>query len=290
MPLDSKRFVLRRLSMPARLAIASFLFSVGIGYLAALVHMHFQHASPGNLLPDLKDTQNAFHGRNGMTQLERLLTADEWKPFNGSGTMRNTFTVRSAGWKGAISRRAREKKISLRQAESQLRSERDGERLALLAWIGAGASKEAFEADAFPLLSEQGHHPITAEFVDINSDGTPHAKIASIFAARCARCHQQGAGGPAAQIPLETWEEVHAYCEVDTRAGGMSVQKLAQSTHVHLLSLSVLYGLTGLLFTFTTYPGWVRGVLAPLPLLAQLAEISCWWLARMDPSFGAAIV
>src|SRR5581483_6446713 len=157
-------------------------------------------------------------------------------------------------------------------------------------WIGAGASKEAFEADAFPLLSEQGHHPITAEFVDINPDGTPHAKIASIFAARCARCHQQGAGGPAAQIPLETWEEVHAYCEVDTRAGGMSVQKLAQSTHVHLLSLSVLYGLTGLLFTFTTYPGWVRGVLAPLPLLAQLAEISCWWLARMDPSFGAAIV
>jgi hypothetical protein len=59
---------------------------------------------------------------------------------------------------------------------------------------------------------------------------------------------------------------------------------------VHLLGLAMLYGLTGLLFTFTGYPGWVRGVLGPLPLLAQVADIGFWWLARTDPAYAQAVI
>ena len=79
----------------------------------------------------------------------------------------------------------------------------------------------------------------------------------------------------------------------DPAARGMSLSKLAQTTHVHMLGFSMLYGLTGLLFAFTSYPVFVRVLIAPLPLLAQIIDISFWWLARLDepygPGFAAAI-
>jgi hypothetical protein len=69
----------------------------------------------------------------------------------------------------------------------------------------------------------------------------------------------------------------------------MSLTKLAQTTHVHLLGFSMLYGLTGLLFAFTSYPVFLRVLLCPLPLLVQVLDIGCWWLARYDPVFAYAI-
>jgi hypothetical protein len=91
---------------------------------------------------------------------------------------------------------------------------------------------------------------------------------------------------------LASHADIKKYAVV-TQAGGMSLNKLAQTTHVHLLGFSMLYGLTGLIFSLTSYPGIVRFVIAPWALLMQLADISCWWLARMpSPSgemFGQAV-
>ena len=42
-----------------------------------------------------------------------------------------------------------------------------------------------------------------------------------------------------------------------------------------------------LLRTPAAFPGWLRGILAPLVLVAQMAEIACWWLARLDGPTGA---
>src|SRR5262249_54468048 len=86
------------------------------------------------------------------------------------------------------------------------------------------------------------------------------------------------------------WEQVHEYCEVQTTDGGTSVKKLALSSHVHLLGLAMLYGMTGLIITLTTYPAWVRTVLGPLPIVAQLVDITCWWLGRLDPIYAKAVV
>ncbi len=284
------RFVLRSLSLPSRLAIASFLICVGIGYGGALVQLHFQHASPGKLLPDAADAAGVYHGHAGVSQLERLLIGDEGKPFNGGGTMRQAFSSRSAGWRAAINRRSKEKSINLRQAESELRSERDGERLALLAWVKSGANQKEFEENNFVVPASLAKHPITKDVIDISADGTIRAKIASIIESRCVRCHQESAGGPAAQVPLDNWEEIHTYCEVKTAAGGISAKKLTQTTHVHLLGFAFLYGATGLIFTLTSYPGWLRGTLGVFPLVMQIADIGCWWLARLDPVFAHAII
>jgi hypothetical protein len=291
MNMVSRRPTLRDLPLAARSVLAAYLATVGIGYFAALVQLHFHHASPGKLLPTADDTVSIYHGRTEMSQLERLLVSDENRAFNGSGSMRQSFTSKSAAWKGAIKRRAQSKKISLTRAEEELRSERDGERLALLSWIRAGANRKEFEDNQYVLPANLASRPMSPDMIDESmEEGVVRVKIASIIENRCTRCHRDGAGGAGSRYPLESWEDVHEYCTIETAGSGPSLPKLAQSTHVHLLGFAVLYGLTGLVFGFSGYPGWLRAVLAPLPLVAQVADISCWWLARIDPMFAKAII
>src|SRR5579871_5510997 len=119
------RLVLRDLPRPARLVIAAFLISVGLGYASAMAQLHFQHASPGNPLPSADDVIRHFHGdpdpKARVSPLVRLVEAPDDLPFNGSGSMAPAFTTRSNGWKSAIKKRP----------ESQVRKEREGERQAL---------------------------------------------------------------------------------------------------------------------------------------------------------------
>lgn len=287
-PAAEPRITLGSLSFSTRLGIAAFLVSVGVGYVSALVQLHFQHASPGNLLPTSEDAVEIFHGKSKISQMERILLADEGKSFNGSGTMRPAFTTRSAGWGSAISKRAKKEKIDPQKAENLLRAERAGERLAMLAWIRGGLDKQAFEDDAFPLPPALEKHPITEEYV-VEMDGAKRVKIASMIEKRCARCHSEAVGGSASQYPLESYEQFREYCDIQLHGHAMSLPKLAQTTHVHLLGFAMLYGLTGIAMSLSSYPGWMRAVLTPLPLIAQVVDISFWWLARLDPAFAQAI-
>jgi hypothetical protein len=289
----SPRPTLLDLPFVPRLVIAVFLISVGIGYFSALVQLHFQGARPGKVLPDMDDAARIYNGDpHGKSQLERVLTEPENLPFNGSGSMQPAFTERSSGWKGAISRRAKQENKAhpdLKTAEKLLRAERDGERLALVAWIDAKDRQQAYyDDDAFPLPPDLASHPLTEKF-KAEVDGKPAARIKAIIDDRCVRCHAEGKGGGAAEAPLDTYDDLKSYCDVESRRRGMSLTKLAQTTHVHLLGFSMLYGLTGLIFAFTRYPGWMRLLIAPLPLLAQVVDIACWWLARADPMFAHTI-
>jgi hypothetical protein len=287
-------FVLRNLPLAPRFVITIFLISVGLGYFSALVQLHFQGASAGTHLPSADDAVGTYHGRNGISQIERLLITDESKAFNGSGSMRKAFTVKSGGWPGAIKQKARELKLdpkdpaALRHARSALYGERDGERQALLAWIRTEKGQQkAYDEDSFALPAALTGHPITPKYLDAD---TKTVKIQSILTDRCVRCHAEGEGSSAANFPLDTFERVKGYFEVEMAGGGMSLPKLAQTTHVHLLGFAMLYGLTGLIFSFTSYPAWMRFLIAPLPLVAQIADISCWWLARVDPIYAKAVV
>src|SRR5262249_30561489 len=87
--------------------------------------------------------------------------------------------------------------------------------------------------------------------------------------------------GAAHSVPLVKYEQWKPYAQVKT-SSAMSREKLAQTTHVHLLGFSMLYGLTGLILALTSLPGWIRLPLAPLALVAQVIDISLWWLARLD--------
>ncbi len=291
---------LRSLPLTVRLVLSAFLISVGCGYFAALVQLHFQHAEAGQPLPSTDSVVRVFSGEPGMTALETLISADENKPFGAGGTMRPAFFKKAAGkWERHVQKKLAEMKedagegqeVKLADAEKALYQDREAEREALALWIRAGAEKDSYAkyplpADYFPRLKIEKPDE---RFFTKNDAGSWEADVSKIMETRCARCHAPEKGGSAAEIDLTNWEGVKSYCQ-PTVAGGMSLTKLAQTTHVHLLGFAMLYGLTGLLFAFTSYPGIIRLLIAPLPLVAQVVDIGCWWLARIDPQYAQAIV
>jgi hypothetical protein len=299
---------LGELPLSARLTLAVFLLSVGIGYVSALVQLHFQHATPGDLLPSPEDAVRVFHGDTGAkpkSKIEQLLPEDyQGKKMNGSGQMTSAFYNRSEDYKDAIAERARElaKKQGAKKPDQALKGaataevdfERNGERLAMIAWVRGGAKETEYNDDNFPLPQDIEKLPISRTML-VEQNGeivNPRAvKIQTLFKERCANCHQEG--GEAQTYPLTSFSEIKKYVSVKT-SEGMSMEKLAQTTHVHLLGFSMLYGLTGLILAFSSYPRLVRIALCPLPLLAQIVDISFWWLARLPdpngPMFARCIV
>jgi hypothetical protein len=291
-PINS-RFVLRDLTFASRLVIACFLISVGVGYFAALIQLHFNGgAKAGEFLPGPTESSRTYAGERGpklMSHLERLLEADENDPFNGQGQMRTAFTKKSKGWNGTIKKAKQEDEENQQgdKAVKKLLDEREGERLAMLEWIRAGGPDKAYKKDDFELSAVLKDRAITEEY-DIREDGKPRRiKIKSLFNERCACCHAPDAGRmkEAEAYRLDSCDCIKQYVDVK-QAGGMSLNKLAQTTHVHLLSFSMLYGLTGIIFTLTRYPGWFRVIFGPFALVMQLADVSCWWLARLASPYG----
>jgi hypothetical protein len=269
------RLVLRDLNLPARLVLSAFLISVGLGYAAAMAQIHFQQSGRnGSALPSADELVKKFHGEDQLvSRLEKLLTAPETEKFNGGGSMAPAFTTREPGFKKVLRKHS--------ELEGTLRAERDGERKAILAWAQKGAPQGAYRKDALPLPADWADQPITPEFRDGDK-----LKVRSILEARCVRCHQSREPDDtnAGNYPLETYEQVAKYATVSR--GMVSEEKLTQSTHVHLLGFAMLYLLTGLTFAFSSYPAWIRSVLAPLVLVVQMLDIGCWWLARLEGTWG----
>jgi hypothetical protein len=292
----SHKFSLIDLSLPARLVLATFLITVGIGYWSALVQLRVQHASDGQVIPGKKEVERVFAGVSGQSHMERLLTAPISEPFNGSGSMAGAFLdpAHSSGWPRA----AREfKKLTPEEADEKVRKQRNGERLAILDWLKNGAQQKPYEDDNYPITKElgdqleiNGNEPsITDKFIGKDAGGKPTIMIQSIFQNRCVRCHRDGASGSAGEYPLDSYESISLYTTPE-KSGGMSLPKLAQSTHVHMLGFAVLWCMTGLIFACTSFPAWMRAIFGPWTLIAQVADIACWWLAGQDARFADAIM
>ena len=293
------RFTLRHLPLPAKLVVSAFLISVGVGYFSALVQLHMQHGDrDGNPLPTPENVIEHFSGVKKfdgvapVSKLEGLINGDPEGGFS-KANMAIAFYAKSTGYDKEVKDRG----------EKNVRDERDGERKLLTAWLNLPADqrKAAFEANAMPLPTALVGQPLTEEFVNAT---TKAVEVQSLFEARCLKCHGEGGSNK---------PEMHTYAKLEPLAtapplelihgiGGekwvhstrqTTVEGLTQSTHAHLLSFSMLFGLTGLTFAFTSYPGLLRGFLGPLVLVAQLADISCWWLSRIDyygPLFAQAIL
>jgi hypothetical protein len=296
---STERYLLSHLPLVPRIVIAAYLISVGIGYFSALVQLHFQQASAGQILPGPDEVKCAYCGREGMGALERLIVTDEHKPFNGSGSMRPAFTFKSSGWARELRKRTADNGGDPVAAEKELRKERYLEADSIVAWIRAGAKEADFNqfvlpedlVNRLPEKEEDGKKVKAPDGQFFTQDDKKHwcALVSAIIDTRCARCHAPGKGGSAGRIHLDEYQNVMDYITPEN-GKGMTLEKLAQSTHVHLLGFAMLYGLTGLIFSFTSFPLAVRLLLAPLPLVFQVVEISFWWLARVDPVFAYGIM
>jgi hypothetical protein len=318
------RLTLRDLPLPAKLVVTTFLISVGLGYFWAMAQIHFKHASSGHALPTTEDLVARFsgvpwplerkpelaaeekradevaqgeavvhavktkgvkiqslifercaicHSKGGEKeefpldtydgiakyltksashpngQLHTAITADRTAKWNKEN-MVPAFFEKSDGWKELT---------KAPEARRRVETQREAERLALVAWLEAGAPKDKYDADAFPLSSPDKFDQLAKEFV---TEATPLAA--------------KPANAPGS--PEERWRVA--------KRKQLSPDALTQSTHAHLLTFSLLWAATGIVFAFTSYSHSLRCLLSPVVLIAQVIDVACWWLARLEPPAG----
>ncbi|MFO0802057.1 MAG: hypothetical protein U0791_02890 [Gemmataceae bacterium] len=302
METPSTRFTLRQLPLPAKLVVTLFMLTVGLGYFSALVQMHFQHTQgDGTPMPGINDVIEIFAGKRKIPVEEARAMQPKSKLESVVSGSKDVFTSASmsAAFFHKDPTKEWDKLVDKRNpdpaAKAKVEADREGERQAVLLWIKSpdAERKAAYEADLFK-PAKDAPASLTEKFQVAKGNSAEGVKVKSILAARCAECHQEG--GVKAEFPLDTYSGLSKYLEVppgiEIPEGATEVwcassrqigrEKLAQSTHAHLLSFAMLFTLTGLVFSFTSYPGLMRGVLGPIVLLAQVADVSCWWLARID--------
>jgi len=308
MATPSHRYTLRDLPLSAKLVVSAFLISVGLGYLWAMAQIHFKHASPGKAMPTIEDLVARFsgvpwplepkpepdaqkendepivdangdqvvkikslldkrcvrcHKPGGEKDDKRLTNYAEIKDFlrvtraNPKGRMHRMITGARAEWDKNMVQAFFEQSGEWpadAAAQKAVEPKREAERLAMLAWLEADAPQAAYEANAFPLPADKKLKNLSRTWI-VGVSGNDEA-----------------VPGP------DKWAEA--------KSRQMSVTGLTQSTHAHLLTFALLWAATGFIFAFTSYPGIVRGTLAPLVLVAQVADVACWWLARLEPPAG----
>ncbi|MGL6075024.1 MAG: hypothetical protein ACRC8S_12765 [Fimbriiglobus sp.] len=293
-------FSLRQLPLPAKLVVSAFLIAVGIGYFSAMIQLHMQHSDrDGNALPTPENVIERFSGlkkadgKPSQSKIEMLISGAPDGGFD-KNNMTPAFFEKSSksGWPKELKERG-----------EVLLTERENERQAMKAWLQLPAEekKKAYETNSLPLPASLQGKPFTEDFVVKGQ-----VQIKSLFETRCLLCHDQGGSNKPEMhnydllLPLitpPTTETIDDLFDKDKKwvksSKQMSVEGLTQSTHAHLLSFAVLFSLTGLTFAFTSYPTFMRCILGPIVVVAQVADISCWWLARVEgygPLFAQAIM
>jgi hypothetical protein len=114
-----------------------------------------------------------------------------------------------------------------------------------------------------------------AEFVNIQP----------ILKKACGNCHspQSGLSIP----PLTSYAEVSQYTKMDT---GPSIKTLVRVSHVHLFGMSLIFGLTSLIFSLSETSRIFRSVLIAIPFVAIWLDIGSWWFTRYEPIFAYTII
>lgn len=287
---------LTNLDFPQKVLVVVILATVGFGYLGALANMFAQVAgADGNQTITLDEFPSVYRerGLGGLLQeVQNSMGLDDViKTYHGSGA---GTTVLEASLNGTMRTKILEYYATEGEPDEETKALAESDRLALIEWshLPEELRKRAYEEgittneeggadfEAFLNLFGEGKEPENEE-VELVS------LIQDTFTNACISCHS--GGGPDAQarkFPMETFDEINAYCVEDH---GMSYQQLALTTHIHLLGFSVLFAMTGFLFSLTGYSTWVRAVFAPWTLLLQVVEIACWWLAKGDVLFAYGI-
>jgi len=145
---------------------------------------------------------------------------------------------------------------------------------ALIFWLENGGKEEDFAKSE---LAQAGDQP---------------AK--QVIADQCIECHNAD-GGDMEDVPFAaTAESEPEFASVEKvatpdyerqQSGPQSTKKLVHVTHAHILAIPVFTLIVGVLFLMTGCGSSVKLILGPLPMLAVVADISSWWLARFYEPF-----
>jgi hypothetical protein len=112
-----------------------------------------------------------------------------------------------------------------------------------------------------------------------------YGAVKPIFDNGCVACHNPNSGLQIAS--LATFQDVQKLTQVDT---GQSILQLARVSHIHLFGISLIFLLTGAIFSLSETPAWLRVSLVVIPYLAIVADIGSWWFTKFTPVFGFVVV
>lgn len=285
------RLTLASLTLPQKLLVLVILGTVGSGYLAALANTFAQVAgSDGRQSVTLADFPSVAKERGLAAlagEIERSLgKEDVVRRYHGLGS---GVTRLQAALDGTMKPKILEELTKGTTGDEATIKLAEELRQMLIDWsrLDRPLREQAYRAGV-PVTADGAANLVKFQELATRKAKMPKVEpvIAHTLRDYCVTCHSPGGDPQARTMPLETFEQVDAYCTEDH---GMSLPQLAMTTHVHLLGFAVLFAMTGFLFSLTSYPEWVRILFVPWTLLFQMMEIACWWLAKTQVVFAAAI-
>ncbi len=106
-----------------------------------------------------------------------------------------------------------------------------------------------------------------------------------IILKNCLRCHT--AGGEAAFAPFDKLSTVS---DIFTRINnGISIPRLITLSHIHMISIGVIFALSGIIFLFTPINEKLKMILLIFPFGSLLMDVFSWWLTKLIPVFAITV-
>ncbi len=126
---------------------------------------------------------------------------------------------------------------------------------------------------------------LVLQWIHNGATADDYSQVEPIFAKDCISCHMANAQSIP---PLTSFADVQDVAKSDT---GISIDDLAETSHIHLFGVSMIFLLTGAIFALSATPVWFRIFLVVVPYLGILMDIGSWWFTKyLDPAFFAYIV
>ena len=141
-----------------------------------------------------------------------------------------------------------------------------------------GSMRSAFSSD--------DNYDVVKDWISLGGDENTYGFVQRVFTADCISCHNSETYA-AAGLALESYDSVAPYLQKDT---GKSISRLISLSHNHLLSTIVVVFLLVFVFSFSSFPDWLKMVLYILAFSAIVLDIGSWWLAKLAPSHAVLVI
>ncbi len=135
------------------------------------------------------------------------------------------------------------------------------DRARIFSWIQGGATEDTFES------------------------------VRPIIEKACVQCHNAKSGVKRPDgSPVPSFDNYEAMSELINIDTGPTIAQLAKVSHVHLFGISIIFFITGFIFSLSETPVGFRVAMIVAPYAAIVADIGSWWLTKWQTFFGWVVV
>ena len=132
----------------------------------------------------------------------------------------------------------------------------DSDLSVILGWVGAGAGKDAYEA-----------------------------QVQSVVKVNCLDCHD---GSNPHLSNLDGYDNIMTVVAQDT---GKPLHTLVRVSHIHLFGVTFIFFIVGFIFSHAwVRPVWMKSVIMFLPFLCIAADVSSWYFTKLYAGFAWVVL